>query len=197
MAMGRLGMETTANLATGIAMEQMFQATSDNIDKRMRETWASSSEVAGICHVLCKHYTKLRPDQAALAGLTFQIGILPILSYAEDNPSLIRDSITLDRVIEQVHPSLGVRILSAWEFPQELQQVPIEYQNYSADKGASDYADLVTVAMLQTLSGTEKAKSIDYAQVKAFGRLGLDPEIEAAEAEDLSDEMEAAMKLFN
>ena len=36
---------------------------------RMREVWSRSSEVAGISHVLCKHYTKLRPDQATLAGL--------------------------------------------------------------------------------------------------------------------------------
>lgn len=197
MALGRLGMETTANLATGLAMEQMFQATSDNIDKRMREAWSSSSEIAGICHVLCKHYTKLRPDQAALAGLTFQIGILPILSYAEDNPSLLRDSITLDKVIEQVHPIIGARILSAWEFPQELQRVPEDYLDFSAQKDKADYADLVTVAMLQTLSGSDRVSDIDYAKVTAFSRLGLDPEIESAEAEDLSEEMEAAMKMFN
>lgn len=197
MALGRLGMETTTNLATGLAMEQMFQATSDYIDKRMRETWASSSEIAGICHVLCKHYTRLRPDQAALAGLTFQIGVLPILSYAEDHPSLLRDSITLDKVIEQVHPSIGVRILSAWEFPQELRKIPEQYNTFDAQKETADYADLVTVAMLQTLSGSDKVSHIDYSQVTAFGRLGLDPEIESAEAEDLSEEMEAAMKLFN
>ena len=178
-------------------MEQMFQATSDNIDKRMREAWSSSSEIAGICHVLCKHYTKLRPDQAALAGLTFQIGILPILSYAEDNPSLLRDSITLDKVIEQVHPIIGARILSAWEFPQELQRVPEDYLDFSAQKDKADYADLVTVAMLQTLSGSDRVSDIDYAKVTAFSRLGLDPEIESAEAEDLSEEMEAAMKMFN
>ncbi|WP_156495120.1 HDOD domain-containing protein, partial [Oleiphilus sp. HI0128] len=39
MAVNRLGMQYTSNLATGLAMEQMFQATSEMIDKRMRETW--------------------------------------------------------------------------------------------------------------------------------------------------------------
>ncbi len=196
MALSRLGMESTANLATGLAMEQMFQATSDNIDKRMRDIWSSSSEIAGICHVLCKHYTKLRPDQAALAGLVFQIGVLPILSYAEDNPSLLRDSITLDIVIREIHPRVGVKILTSWEFPQELRNIPIEYLNFEAEKEAVDYADLVTVAMLQTYSGTERVQDLNYTEVKAFGRVGLDPEIESAEAEDLSEEMEAAMQLF-
>lgn len=197
MAMSRLGMETTANLATGLAMEQMFQATSDNIDKRMREVWASSSEIAGICHVLCKHYTKLRPDQAALAGLVFQIGILPILSYAEDNPALLRDSITLDTVIEEVHPQVGVKILTTWEFPKEIRDVPLLFKDYYGKKEAVDYADLVTVAMLQTLDGKDSVAEVRYAEVTAFERLGLDPDIESAEAEDLSEEMEQAMQLFS
>ncbi|WP_096087254.1 HDOD domain-containing protein [Agaribacterium haliotis] len=197
MALGRLGMESTANLAAGLAMEQMFQATSDNIDKRMREVWASSSEIAGICHVLCKHYTKLRPDQAALAGLVFQIGVLPILSYAENNPALLRDSISLDMVIKSVHPQIGVKILTSWEFPQELRNVPVEHLNFSRQQAGSDYADIVTVAMLQAWAGSERVSDIDYNSVTAFARLGLNPEIESAEAEDLSEEMEAAMALFS
>src|SRR5690606_18993880 len=81
MAVSRLGMTYSANLATGLAMEQMFQATSDMIDRRIRESWQHSTEIAGICHVLAQHFTKLRPDQAMLAGLVHQIGVLPILTY--------------------------------------------------------------------------------------------------------------------
>lgn len=197
MALSRLGMEYTSNLATGLAMEQMFQATSDVIDRRMREVWASSSEIAGICHVLCKHYTKLRPDQAALAGLTFQIGVLPILSYAEDHPSLMKDSITLESVITAIHPRIGVKILEAWEFPTELRKVPAEHLNFAADKASADYADLVTVAMFQSADHIKRFGNLDLSTVKAFDRLGLDPNVEEAEAEDLSEEMEAAMALFS
>lgn len=197
MALSRLGMQYTCNLATGLAMEQMFQATSDLIDKRLREVWSRSSEIAGICHVLCKHRTKLRPDQAALAGLVHQIGVLPILSYAEDNPSILRDSFTLDAVIAEAHPKLGVKILTTWEFPRELRHIPEDYLKFDKDKPQADYADLVTVATLQSHAGTPSSmSSVDYHQVKAFDRLGLDPDVESAEAEDLSAEMEAAMALL-
>ena len=47
-AVNRLGMAYTANLATGLATEQMFQATTDMIDKRTRSVWQNSTEVAGI-----------------------------------------------------------------------------------------------------------------------------------------------------
>lgn len=196
MALSRLGMQYTCNIATGLAMEQMFQATSDIVDKRMREVWSKSSEIAGICHVFCKHYTKLRPDQAALAGLVFQIGVLPILSYAEDNPALLRDSMTLDSVIEAAHPVIGAKILTAWEFPLELQQVPINHLDYHRTTTQVDYSDLVTVAMLQSYAGSPKLANIDVSKVTAFGRLGLEPEIESAEAEDLSAEMEAARNML-
>jgi len=197
MALMRLGMEYTANVATGLAMEQMFQATSDLVDIRLREIWRRSSEIAGICHVLCKYYTNLRPDQATLAGLIHRIGVLPILTYAEEHPALLRDSITLDTVIDQIHSQIGDRILEKWEFPAELRNVPSQYINFSRQAGEADYADIVTVAMLQSYMGTDHPLAqVDYATVTAFARLGLDPDVEEAEAEDLSADMDAAMALL-
>ena len=43
MAVSRLGINYTSNLATSLAMQQMFQATSDLIDQRMRDVWSHSS----------------------------------------------------------------------------------------------------------------------------------------------------------
>jgi c-di-GMP-related signal transduction protein len=94
MAINRLGINYTCNLAIGLAMEQMFQATSDVVDRKMREMWTKSTEIAGICHVLCKQFTRLMPDQATLAGLIHQIGALPILAYAEDHNDLNIDIAT-------------------------------------------------------------------------------------------------------
>ncbi len=118
MAISRLGINYTCNLATGLAMEQMFQATTDVVDRKMREVWNKSTEIAGICHVLARHYTRLAPDQATLAGLVHQIGVLPILTYAEDHNELLSDSISLSHVIERIHPLIGERILKAWDFPR-------------------------------------------------------------------------------
>lgn len=197
MALMRLGMEYTCNIATGLAMEQMFQATSDMVDKRMRDIWTRSSEIAGICHVLCKHYTKLRPDQATLAGLTHKIGVLPILTYAEEHPALLKDSITLDQVIDSLHAQIGDKILERWDFPAELRKIPSQHVDFARQQDKVDYADIVTVAMLQSYMGSDHPLAeIDYQQVTSFARLGLDPDMQEAEAEDLSDEMEAAMSFL-
>lgn len=197
MAVGRLGMTYTSNLATGLAMEQMFQATSEMIDTRMREVWQQSTEIAGICHVLATHYTKLKPDQATLAGLVFQIGALPILKYVEDNDTQI-DSVTLDNIIDELHPLIGCKILEKWDFPEELKAIPKESRNFTRNPAQVDYADIVMVAKLQSVAGTEHPfNEMDWSTISAFNRLGLDPEIDMNEEEDLSEQMEAAMALLN
>lgn len=196
MAVSRLGMAYTSNLAMGLAMEQMFQATSEMIDKRLRATWQTSTEVAGICHVLAQHYTKLKPDQATLAGLVHLIGILPVLRYVEDQDIQI-SSIMLDNVIDEIHPVLGYEILKKWDFPPELQQVPLEYAKFQREVPSADYADLVMVANLQLIAGSDHPLTeMDWTTISAFDRLGMDPEKDLNEEEDLNAQMAAAMALL-
>jgi HD-like signal output (HDOD) protein len=197
MAVSRLGIDYTANLATGLAMEQMFQATSDIIDEKMRDVWNRSTEVAGISHVLARHYTKLKPDQATLAGLVHKIGVLPVLTYAEDNRKLLKDIPMLDELIEMSYPEIGSKILAAWEFPEALRLVPEEHVQFDRVVDAVDYADVVMVANLQSYVGTEHPLTqMDWSSISAFSRLGLSHEINTHEVEDLSDDMEAAMALL-
>lgn len=195
MALMRLGMNTTCTLATGLAMEQMFQATTDMVDKRLRQVWSASSEIAGMCTVLCKHYSTLRPDQATLAGLTHKIGVLPILSYAEDHPELLKDSITLDHIIKTMHPRIGCKILMAWEFPKEIQNVPIAHLKLARKVDKADYADLVTVALLQ--STPERFKGIDLSAITAFRRLGINPVMDDDTTQELQEALQNAKNILN
>ena len=198
MAVSRLGINYTCNLATGLAMEQMFQATSDVVDRKMREVWNKSTEIAGICHVLCRHYTRLMPDQATLAGLVHQIGVLPILTYAEEHNELLADSISLNHVIEQIHPIIGDKILRTWEFPEPIAIVPSQYLDFTRDSAKVDYVDIVQVATLQSYLGSEHPYTqLDWSKVPAFSKLGLDPQVDMQADEDLSAAMEAAMSMLH
>lgn len=190
-AINRLGINYTCNLAIGLAMEQMFQATTDAVDHKMREVWAKSTEIAGISYVLCKHFTRLSPDQAALAGLVHQIGVLPILTYAEEHSSLLANSLTLDRVIEEIHPKIGKRILKAWDFQESIVNVPQDYLDFERNTPKMDYADIVQVAYLQSLSGTEHPLTkMDWTPIASFRKLGLDPSTDIKADEDLGEALE-------
>ena len=196
-AIARLGINYTCNLATGLAMEQMFQATTDVVDRKMREVWARSTEIAGISHALCRHYTRLAPDQATMAGLVHLIGVLPILTFAEDNPGLLEDPATLDQVITNIHPIIGEKILRTWDFSEAIAKVPAECTHFSRRSEQVDYVDIVQVATLQSYAGTDHPfGKIDWRDVPAFAQLGIDPELSMDEDEDLSASMDAAMAML-
>jgi HD-like signal output (HDOD) protein len=197
MAIGRLGINYTCNLATGLAMEQMFQATTDAVDRKMREVWNKSTEIAAISHVLCRSYTRLRPDQAMLAGLVHQIGVLPILTYAEEHETLLTDPATLDEVIARIHPLIGAKILRAWDFPEPIACVPAQYADFARDSASADYVDVVQVATLQSYLGTSHPYAqLDWREISAFSKLGLDPDSLLADDEDLCAAMDAAMGML-
>jgi HD-like signal output (HDOD) protein len=197
MAISRLGINYTCNLATGLAMEQMFQATTDVVDRKMREVWNRSTEIAGISHVLCRHFTRLPADQATLAGLVHQIGVLPILTFAEEHSELLADSITLNHVIERIHPLIGEKILRAWEFPEQLAVVPGQHLDFSRDSAKVDYVDIVQIATLQSYLGTEHPYTqMDWSKIPSFAKLGLDPNVDMQADQDLAEALQAATSML-
>ena len=133
------------------------------------------------------------PDQATLAGLVHQIGILPILTYAEESNALLKDSISLNHIIDRIHPILGEKILRAWDFPEQIATVPTNYLDFQRQSKTVDYIDIVQVATLQSYSNTDHPLAqVDWSQVHAFSQLGLDVHERLDDDEDLSASMEAA-----
>lgn len=178
-AISRLGLEYAANLASGIAMKQMFQATSEHVDRVLRNTWSHSSAVAALSGTLARERTNLRMDQAMLAGLTHSIGALPILSWAEENDHLLSDSISLERVIAGIHGSIGTMILQRWQFPEEIALVPSHYKDYGRHVERADFISVVTVANV-LVNGLESYddRELPLEQVNAFDVLRIDPQNE-------------------
>ncbi|MFC2972580.1 HDOD domain-containing protein [Azotobacter bryophylli] len=196
-AISRLGINFTATLATGLAMEQMFQATSVVVNRKMREIWKKSTEIAGISYMLCRHFTRLVPDQASLAGLVHQIGVLPILTYAESHSELLADPLSLGRVIEQTHPRIGAKILHNWDFPEPIAIVPGQCLYFARNSDRVDYVDIVQVAtLLSYLDSDHPYTKLDWNSVPAFAKLGLDPNVDIRADEDLSASMVAAMSML-
>jgi HD-like signal output (HDOD) protein len=193
-ATARLGIQYSCNLAVGLAMEQMFQATSDAVDERMRDIWTHSTEVAGISAVLARTYTRLKPDQATLAGLVHKIGALPILRFAEEDRALLKDLSMLDQLIDALHGEIGKLILDTWGFPPDIASVPLAYLDFARQPPAVDFADIVMVANLQSYMGRDHPLGrVDWNTVSAFGRIGLDPNVNSMEVEDLSEAMAASI----
>lgn len=198
MAVSRLGLSMVRNLVISLVMEQMYQATSNRLDKRLHALWEHSTDVAARCQILSQKHPNIKSDEAMLAGLIHNIGILPVLMKAEDTPELIQDTQLLDELIERLHNKIGGAILESWGFSDTLIAVPTEYNNLDWDsKNSPDLVDIVQVAHIQSLENTEKAISPDKLEsVKAFKKLGLETGILVNELDEDSEEYAKALALF-
>jgi HD-like signal output (HDOD) protein len=183
-AITRLGTNYSSNLAIGLVMEQIFHARSEVVEQKMRDVWRRSLEVAGVSYALCRSHSQLKPDQAALGGLVHQIGVLPILTYAEDHYELLADPVSLNHVIDSIHPKLGDKLLSGWDFPEMLAKLPGQYLNFERDSDRLDYIDLVQVAVLYCHRGTSHPlANVVVSEIPAMKKLRVDPYSDSLRAE--------------
>lgn len=197
-AITRLGLNVVRNVVTSLAMQQIFQPTTDALDRRFRRIWEHSTEVAALSSVLAKQYTRLRPDEAMLAGLVHEIGALPILSRAEEEPALVEDETRLDGLLQNATGPVGEAILKAWGFSEALVKVPNGVRNLQRSSGDKpDYVDVVQVAKLQALFGSQDPLGrVDWSRVPAFAKLGIACDVEEISIDVPSEDVDAVRDLL-
>ncbi|MFT7497187.1 MAG: hypothetical protein ACI9V8_002094, partial [Urechidicola sp.] len=123
----------------------------------------------------------LEAESAILAGLTHSIGLLPILVCAENDPELLNDNAELMKLLEESAPIVGTELLRKRGFSQALVDVPIQHLvlDRQGNNGTAYYADVVQVALLQTLSGADHPLgSIDLNTISSMDRVEMREAIE-------------------
>lgn len=198
MAVTRLGNNTTKTLVTSLVMQQLFAPKSKLLENYFQSIWEHTINVSASSRALCTFTPHLNADEAMLAGLIHQIGKLPILTLVESISEFINSPSRLDKLLEKAHPHIGKIIMSNWRFPEELKAVPYEYVNFSRDiSGKADYVDIVQVAFLQSIVGTDHPPSrINFDTVPAFSKLGLQANQDILEIEAVSEEIELTQSMF-
>ena len=192
MAITRLGTNQIRNLATGLVMEQLYQVTStDNIKQHLKDLWLHSTRVATLSHVIARRFTKLKPDEAMLAGLIHDIGTLPILNRASLFPELLEDDEKLVAVMQRLHTMIGPAVLDEWGFSRDMVIVSAEHEDiYQARDGEVDYVDVIIVANLHSYLGSQnRLAKINWEEVPAFAKIGMTPEDSFTAMEEARDEM--------
>jgi putative nucleotidyltransferase with HDIG domain len=198
MVVSRLGNKLVRNLVTSQVMKQMFQATNDLVDQRLREVWEHSVQVAAIARALAGRVPGVMPDQAMLAGLLHDIGTLPILYRAEEREELLVTPGLLDQLIARLHTRIGGAILKHWKFPDALVAVAAEHEDLErTHSGGADLVEVVQVANLQSHIDTDhRLGQVDWSKISAFHRLGLDADVDEIELTDVAEEIQEVHRML-
>ena len=191
MAVTRLGIRIVRDLVVGLAMKQIFQATSDALDTHSRNIWSKSVDAAAISRMMATLVSGINPEQALLGGLIHNIGALPVLVQAENDDELFHDEAALGQVIYELQGIVGELILRHWEFDEQMIEVVKQCHNFAYDRGdQASVVDLVQVALLQGRHVPDELSPECWSSVPAFARLGLDVEVNVVDIEENKEVIE-------
>ncbi len=200
-AIGRLGVGATRNLVTSHALRAMFKTRSKVLGRLMKDTWARSARLAAVTAVIAGRCPGFDPDKAMLAGLLQDIGVLPLMLTLENYRPPLPEPERIYSSIDAVAGKVGVVLLQKWSFDDEMVEVARSRNDWFRDKQPqADLADLVLIARLHTLIGTQKMHELPRInEVPAFDKLNLaklDPEASMAFLREAESDVRQVMKIL-
>lgn len=200
-AINRLGRKTTRNLVIAFSMKNLIKSEKPLIKKLIQYNWLQSIKVSSISHTLAQLTKKVDPDEALLAGLLHNIGVLPILTFADSLPEGTYQPADIDLCINEIHGQIGSIILEKWEFPDNLKQIPVQSTNWhtntTEDLNLTDIVLLAKYHTFLTSPGNTELPLIDT--LPAFQKLGnqlLTPELSLQILHDAKQQIAETMSFF-
>jgi len=173
-AVQRIGLRAMRTIVMSVTLRNLYTPQSPLIKKRMKTYYHHSIRVGVICHAITKRIKGFDPEQAFLAGLIHDIGIVPILIRADTHDELKNNSELLDKLIHSLKTKVGAMLLKQWNFEDELITVAQDAENWTRDVIKADYCDVVQVAQLHCeMIGGRKLDAPDLSELPAFERLDL------------------------
>ena len=173
-AVTRLGLDQTRKLVMGISLKQLFQCQNQQLMEKMQTLWKNSLYVSSLSFVLAQENGTVNPEDALLAGLVSDIGTIPILHFAEQNPDEYPNLDILDSAIPFLSPSVGSLVLHTLGFAPELASIPQYAEDwfYESEGDKLNLVDIVILAKLHSYFGTSRAKEIPYLNsIPAYAKL--------------------------
>jgi HD-like signal output (HDOD) protein len=201
-AVTRLGLETTRKLVMGISVKQLFQSKSPQLMAKMMELWKKSLHISSLSFVLAQESGEVNPEDALLAGLICDIGAIPLLHFAEQNPDSYPDLNELQIAMPYLNPPVGSLVLHTLGFAKEITEIPKHAEDwyYESDSDKLTLIDVVILAKLHSYFGTDRAKELPYINsIPAYTKLKngkLNPDFSLDILSKAQQRIDDAMSMF-
>jgi len=173
-AVTRLGLDATRNLVMSIGIKQLFHCKDANLMKIMQTLWKNSLYISSLSFVLAEECSNVNPEDALLAGLISNIGVIPILHFAEQYPDEYPDLEKLQAAMSLLSPSVGSLVLHTLGFSEELVSIPMHAEDWLHESSGDTIKliDIVILAKLHSYIGTAKSKELPYINsIPAYAKL--------------------------
>ncbi len=198
-AVSRVGLNAVRTTTHAHAMRILGQSEAlRGLEKLLDVLARQTAQVASLCHVVAKKYSRVPPDVAMLAGLLQSCGRLYLLVRAGNHRGLFADATAFRTVERDWHLSVAVALLENWNVPEEIVHAIAESEDLTREpRGAPTLTDVVMLAVaIARNSSQPQVLEATLREVKCLARFGLDAKAVAemlqASKDDLA-QLEAAL----
>ena len=169
----RLGLVAVRSLVMALSVRSLFQGGNSQVTKLLREQWEQSLYRSTLCHVLASHTLSISPEQALLAGLFSDIGVVPFLYFADSYPGQGIQPGEIEAILPHVRGPLGTFLLAKWGVPEEFVPIPVLSEQWLYTEGEKlTLADIVILAKLHTYIGTPMQAQLPHIDsIPAYSKL--------------------------
>ncbi len=170
----RLGLEVTRSTVMSLAMQQVFKTKSPLMKAHMKAVWNRSVHVSALSYVIARHCPRFSPEQAMLAGLVHDVGVIPIIDHISRHEIQV-DENEVEAAVIRLGQLVGELVVNYWGLgPEVVEIVRHSGDWYRDDREEPDYCDIVLVARLYRLNQSEVRGPLPrYDAVPAYYKLGL------------------------
>lgn len=174
-ALTRIGIEGVRTIVMGVVLRDLFMPNTQPVIDAMTQFYEHSIRTGVICYALAKKLPGFDRDQAFLAGILHDIGVVPILVVADRHPQIATKENNLAAVLTHLKSYIGGIVLQQWDFTDKFINVAKHAYDWERKVEKADYCDLVQVALMHShLVGGKKIKGPILSELPAFKRLGFD-----------------------
>lgn len=153
----RLGLAATRNLVTSFCLRQVFRGQDPYINQALHRQWETSIKLSSLCYVLAAENEGVSEEEALLAGLVADIGVVPFLYFAEKFPREYWSPDEIESAIPHIRGPVGAFLLKKWDFPADLIEIPMLAEEWHHDSGnALALSDIVILSRLHSYIGTRR-----------------------------------------
>ncbi len=177
-AIVRLGMQTTYKQVMAYAVNELFQSASPEIASRMEKVAAHSRKVAAISRILAQSTGLFDHEQAMLAGLIHDLGVIVIIEYLHKHSDDIHDDSVIEQTINVLRPQITGMLMKKWNFAEDMITVAEESEDWFRNPSDDvDLCDLVLVAQFHSLMGTPEMQDMPpISKIPAMTKLKMGPQ---------------------
>jgi HD-like signal output (HDOD) protein len=160
-AVNRIGLQATRSLVTSLSLKKLFRTKSPLLKNYLETQWKQSINLSVLCHTLAASSQQQNPEDALLAGLICDIGLLPFLSFVANLPSEYINDAEIKQAIPILKGIVGAAVLKEWAFPPAFIDVALKsddwFQNSSDELSLTD---IVVLSRLHALIGKKSSNDL-------------------------------------